>query len=444
MRSAQVVVIGSGFGGLAAARRLAQSGVETIVVSANGTHLFQPLLYQVATGITDGARIAPPIAQVLRDRNTVEAVTGYVTAVDTQNKVVTCATDDGIEQIGYTQLIVAAGATQAYFGHDEWADRIFALKTLDDARDLRERMRVAFSAPAESDERTFVVVGAGATGVEVAGQIAELARRFHRGAPVRIHLVEGADDVLPHYGGRLSGYTRGALEKAGVTVHTGTFVTAIDDRSVTVTSAAAGEQRIAAGTVVWSAGVQAPPLAGVIAEATGCETDRAGRLLINRDLTVGGRADVFAIGDMTSLGGLPGQSPVAVQQGRHAADVIRGVTAPGTHFRYLDKGSMAMIDTPHAVMHPPLGLPVMTGLIAWAGWLAVHLYYLVGVGNRAAVLVDWLRAFVGTARPGFDRSDPSRTGAPVTSGTDPAQAPPELPDLGVTGAPDVPRDVPVA
>lgn len=433
MRNTHVVVIGSGFGGLAAAKQLAKSDIETTLISANGTHLFQPLLYQVATGVTAGERIAPPIAEVLRRRRTVDVVTGYVTEVDADRKVVTYATEDGIEQIGYTYLIVAAGAAQAYFGHDEWADRTFALKTLEDAENLRERMRLAFDAPAESPARTVVVVGAGATGVEVAGQVAELARRFHDDAEIRIHLVEGADDVLPFYGGTLSGYTRATLEKAGVEVHTGTFVTAIEDGVVTVKGEDGVEREIAAGTVVWSAGVKATPLAGVIAEATGCETDRNGRLLINRDLTVGGRADVFALGDMTSLDRLPGQSPVAMQQGRHAADIIRGTKGPGTHFRYLDKGSMAMIDTPHAVIQPPLGLPGMTGIVAWAGWLAVHLYYLAGMGNRVAVLRDWLRAFVGTARPGFDGA--------VTVGTPEAS---ELPDLGVAGAPDGPRNVPVA
>ncbi|MBS4100181.1 NAD(P)/FAD-dependent oxidoreductase [Tsukamurella paurometabola] len=444
MRSTHVVVIGSGFGGLAAAKQLAKSNVETTLISANGTHLFQPLLYQVATGVTEGERIAPPIAEVLRRRRAVDVVTGYVTEVDAERKVVTYATADGIERIGYTYLIVAAGAAQAYFGHDEWADRTFALKTLEDAENLRERLRAAFAAPAAGPARTVVVVGAGATGVEVAGQVAELARRFHDGAEIRIHLVEGADEVLPFYGGSLSGYTLATLEKAGVTVHTGTFVTAIEDDVVTVKDKAGAAREIPAGTVVWSAGVQATPLAGVIAEATGCETDRNGRLLINRDLTVGGRADVFALGDMTSLNGLPGQSPVAMQQGRHAADIIRGTKGPGTHFRYLDKGSMAMIDTPHAVIQPPLGLPGLTGIVAWAGWLAVHLYYLAGMGNRVAVLRDWLRAFVGTARPGFVGAVPLPDGAPmVTVGA--ADAGEELTGgLGVTGTPDGPRNVPVA
>lgn len=445
MRSTHVVVIGSGFGGLAAAKQLAKSDIETTVISANGTHLFQPLLYQVATGVTTGERIAPPIAEVLRRRRTVDVITGYVTEVDAERKVVTYATDEGIEQIAYTYLIVAAGAAQAYFGHDEWADRTFALKTLEDAENLRERMRAAFAAPAGDPARTFVIVGAGATGVEVAGQVAELARRFHERAEVRIHLVEGADDVLPFYGGTLSGYTRATLEKAGVTVHTGTFVTAIEDGVVTVKDKTGAESEIVAGTVVWSAGVQATPLAGVIAEATGCETDRAGRLLINRDLTVGGHADVFALGDMTSLNRLPGQSPVAMQQGRHAADVIRGAKGPGTHFQYLDKGSMAMVDTPHAVIQPPLGLPGLTGIVAWAGWLAVHLYYLAGMGNRVAVLRDWLRAFAGAARPGFARTVGRPDGAlPAGTPAPAADAVEVLPEVGVTGTPDRPRNVPVA
>ncbi|MDP0398631.1 NAD(P)/FAD-dependent oxidoreductase [Tsukamurella strandjordii] len=439
MRNTHVVVIGSGFGGLAAAKQLAKSNIETTLISANGEHLFQPLLYQVATGVVDGARIAPPIAEVLRRRRSVDVITGYVTAVDADRKVITYATDDGIEQIGYTYLIVAAGAAQAYFGHDEWAERTFALKTLDDAKALREQVLRAFEATADDVLRDFVIVGAGATGVEVAGQIAELARTHHGGAEVRINLVEGAGDVLPVYGGKLSAFTRSTLEKAGVNVLTDTFVTAIDDGAVTVKDKTGVERTVPAGTVVWSAGVKANPLAGLLAEATGCETDRAGRLLINRDLTVGGRADVFALGDMTNLNNLPGQSPVAMQQGRHAADIIRGVKGPGTHFRYLDKGSMAMIDTPNAVIDPPMNLPKLTGFIAWVGWLAVHLYYLAGMGNRIVVLRDWLRAFVGNARPGFAEAE--RTVEPDDAvRTDEAASA----DLGVAGLPDGPRNVPVA
>ncbi|CAM3822175.1 NAD(P)/FAD-dependent oxidoreductase [Tsukamurella strandjordii] len=439
MRNTHVVVIGSGFGGLAAAKQLAKSNIETTLISANGEHLFQPLLYQVATGVVDGARIAPPIAEVLRRRRSVDVITGYVTAVDADRKVITYATDDGIEQIGYTYLIVAAGAAQAYFGHDEWAERTFALKTLDDAKALREQVLRAFEATADDVLRDFVIVGAGATGVEVAGQIAELARTHQGGAEVRINLVEGAGDVLPVYGGKLSAFTRATLEKAGVNVLTDTFVTAIDDGAVTVKDETGVERTVPAGTVVWSAGVKANPLAGLLAEATGCETDRAGRLLINRDLTVGGRADVFALGDMTNLNNLPGQSPVAMQQGRHAADIIRGVKGPGTHFRYLDKGSMAMIDTPNAVIDPPMNLPKLTGFIAWVGWLAVHLYYLAGMGNRIVVLRDWLRAFVGNARPGFAEAE--RTVEPDDAvRTDEAASA----DLGVAGLPDGPRNVPVA
>ncbi|GAA1003324.1 NAD(P)/FAD-dependent oxidoreductase [Nocardiopsis tropica] len=439
MRNTHVVVIGSGFGGLAAAKQLAKSNIETTLISANGEHLFQPLLYQVATGVVDGARIAPPIAEVLRRRRSVDVITGYVTAVDADRKVITYATDDGIEQIGYTYLIVAAGAAQAYFGHDEWAERTFALKTLDDAKALREQVLRAFEATADDVLRDFVIVGAGATGVEVAGQIAELARTHHGGAEVRINLVEGAGDVLPVYGGKLSAFTRATLEKAGVNVLTDTFVTAIDDGAVTVKDKTGAERTIAAGTVVWSAGVKANPLAGLLAEATGCETDRAGRLLINRDLTVGGRADVFALGDMTNLNNLPGQSPVAMQQGRHAADIIRGVKGPGTHFRYLDKGSMAMIDTPNAVIDPPMNLPKLTGFIAWVGWLAVHLYYLAGMGNRIVVLRDWLRAFVGNGRPGFAEAERT-VEADEDARTDEAASA----DLGVAGLPDGPRNVPVA
>ena len=401
MRSTDTVVIGSGFGGLAAAKQLAKSEVETVLISATPEHLFQPLLYQVATGVLAADEIAPPIADVLSDKETVSVIEGRVTALDAEAKVVTYQTADGTEQIAYESLIVAAGANQGYFGHDEWADRTFSLKTLDDAVTLRAHLLECFTAPADdASAHTFVVVGGGATGVEVAGQIRELGARYFTEAPAKVYLVEGAGDLLPVYGGRLSKFTRKTLEKAGVDVLTDTFVTDIEGESVTVRSADGEERVLNARTVVWSAGVKATPLAAVVAEATGCDTDRAGRLLINPDLTVGGRADVFAIGDMTSLNGYPGQSPVAMQEGRHAADMIRGKTSRGTRFTYLDKGSMAVVNRHNAVVDAPFGLK-LTGILGWFAWLGVHLFYLVGFRNRIGAVLSWFRAFAGKARPGF-------------------------------------------
>ncbi|MBY4571819.1 FAD-dependent oxidoreductase [Gordonia sihwensis] len=407
MRSTEVVIIGSGFGGLAAAKQLAKSKVETVLISATPEHLFQPLLYQVATGVLPAQEIAPSIADVLADKKSLDVVEGYVTALDAERKVITYSTDDGSEQIAYEFLIVAAGASQGYFGHDEWAESTFSLKTRDDAIDLRAHLLDCFEAPlADETAHTFVVVGAGATGVEIAGQIQELGLRYFTDAPATVHLVEGAGDVLPVYGGKLSDFARKTLEKSGIDVMTETVVTDIDGDAVTVRAADGTERVLRARTVVWSAGVKATPLAQVVAEATGCETDRAGRLLINPDLTVGGRADVFAIGDMTSLDRLPGQSPVAMQQGRHAADMIRGATVRGTRFRYLDKGSMAVINRHNAVVDAPFGIK-LTGFLGWLTWLGVHLFYLVGFRNRVGAVLSWFRSFAGSARPGFAQVDRS-------------------------------------
>lgn len=402
MRTTEVVVIGSGFGGLAATKQLAKSAVPTTLISATAEHLFQPLLYQVATGVLPADEIAPPVAGIFDGKDTVDVIEGEVTALDADAQVLTYRTETGEQQIGYRSLIVAAGAAQGYFGHDEWAERTFSLKTLDDAVGLRAHLLDCFAAPtADTTAHTFVVVGGGATGVEIAGQIRELHTRHFTDVPAEVYLVEGAGDLLPVYGGRLSDFTRQTLEAEGVRVLTDTFVTDIDDDAVTVRGADGAEKTIATRTVVWSAGVQATPLAGVIAEATKCETDRAGRLLINPDLTVGARADVYAIGDMTSLNGYPGQSPVAMQQGRHAADIIRGKKVTGTAFRYLDKGSMAVVNRHNAVVDAPLGIK-LTGLLGWFTWLAVHLFYLVGFRNRFAAVWSWFRAFAGRARPGFD------------------------------------------
>ncbi|WP_063047263.1 NAD(P)/FAD-dependent oxidoreductase, partial [Nocardia pseudovaccinii] len=285
-------------------------------------------------------------------------------------------------------------------------------KTIDDAKLLRAQIERVFTeakgADAETRKRllSFVVVGAGATGVEVAGQLKELAKR-HYHQEVSVTLVEGAGEVLPPFGGGLSEYAKASLTKSGVEVLLGTFVTDIEYGKVTVKDKQGIERRIAAETVVWSAGVQAGGFAQILAEATGCETDRAGRLLINPDLTVGGHADIYAIGDMTSLNGYPGQSPVAMQEGRHAADIIRRKQLPGTPFKYWDKGSMAVISRFSAVVKLNEHI-TFRGVIAWTMWLAVHLLYLVGFRNRFAAVASWLVAFIGTGRPGFDEVDTAR------------------------------------
>ncbi|NUP25519.1 MAG: NAD(P)/FAD-dependent oxidoreductase [Nocardia sp.] len=406
---ADVVIVGSGFGGLAAAKQLAKAGVDYVLISSTPEHLFQPLLYQVATGVLASAEIAPPIAKILHRHKEADVRLGEVTAIEPDAAVLTYRSGEETRQIRYGSLIAATGASQSYFGRDDFADKTFSLKTIDDARLLRAQISRVFREAADADEETrrrllsFVVVGAGATGVEVAGQLKELAKRYYH-EEVSVTLVEGAGAVLPPFGGGLSEYAKKTLTRSGVEVLLGTFVTDIEDGQVTVKDKDGSQRQIEAETIVWSAGVQAGGFAKLLAAATGCETDRAGRLLINPDLTVGGYADIYAIGDMTSLNGYPGQSPVAMQEGRHAADIVSRDTNPGTPFVYWDKGSMAVISRFSAVTKLNDKI-TFRGVFAWFIWLAVHLFYLVGFRNRFAAVLSWLVAFIGTGRPGFEEVD---------------------------------------
>lgn len=409
---ADVVIIGSGFGGLAAAKQLAKAGVDYVLISSTPEHLFQPLLYQVATGVLASEEIAPPIANILRRHEEADVRLGQVTAIEPDAAILTYETPEGTRRIRYGSLIAATGASQSYFGRDDFAEKTYSLKTIDDAKLLRAQIERVFREASGADEETrrrllsFVVVGAGATGVEVAGQLKELAKRhFHQ--EVTVTLVEGAGAVLPPFGGGLSEYAKKSLTRSGVEVLLGTFVTDIEDGQVTVKDKDGQQRRLEAETIVWSAGVQAGGFAKLLAEATGCETDRAGRLLINPDLTVGGYADIYAVGDMTSLNGYPGQSPVAMQEGRHAADIISRAKHPGTPFVYWDKGSMAVISRFSAVTKLNERI-TFRGFIAWLMWLAVHLFYLVGFRNRFAAVLSWLVAFIGTGRPGFQEVDQER------------------------------------
>lgn len=402
---ADVVIVGSGFGGLAAAKQLAKAGVDFVLISSTPEHLFQPLLYQVATGVLASDEIAPPIANILRRHDEADVRLGTVVDIAADAAVLTYETPNGTRRIRYGSLLAATGANQSYFGRDDFADKTFSLKTIDDAKVLRAQIEHVFAEAERADPETrgqllsFVVVGAGATGVEVAGQLTELAKRYYH-QEVSVSLVEGAGEVLPPFGGGLSEYAKESLTRSGVDVQLGTFVTDIDGNKVTVRTTDSIERNIHAETVVWSAGVQAGGFAKLLAEVTGCATDRAGRLLINPDLTVGGHADIYAIGDMTSLNGYPGQSPVAMQEGRHAADIIARKKQPGTAFTYVDKGSMAVISRFSAVTKLNERI-TFRGVIAWFMWLAVHLFYLVGFRNRLAAVASWLVAFVGSKRPGF-------------------------------------------
>ncbi|WP_194834591.1 NAD(P)/FAD-dependent oxidoreductase [Nocardia sp. XZ_19_369] len=421
IETAGVVIVGSGFGGLSAAKQLAKSGIDYVLISSTPEHLFQPLLYQVATGVLASEEIAPPIASILRRHREADVRLGKVVAIDPDKAIVTYEHDGEQRRIRYGSLIAATGASQSYFGRDDFAEKTFSLKTIDDAKLLRAQIQLVFAEAAGADEETrrrllsFVVVGAGATGVEVAGQLKELAKRYYH-QEVSVTLVEGAGEVLPPFGGGLSEYAKKSLTRTGVDVLLGTFVTDIEHGKVTVKDKSGAQRDIAAETIVWSAGVQVGGFAKVLAEATGVETDRAGRLLINPDLTVGGYADIYAIGDMTSLNGYPGQSPVAMQEGRHAADIIRRKKQAGTAFKYWDKGSMAVISRFSAVTKLNDKI-TFRGLIAWFMWLAVHLFYLVGFRNRFAAVASWLVAFIGTGRPGFAEVEKTAKLSPVSERT---------------------------
>lgn len=431
MQTYDVVIVGSGFGALAAAKSLGKAGVTFSLISSTTEHLFQPLLYQAATGMLSTGEIAPPIRRILAQYESADVRLGRVVDVDPEAHQVTYIGAGQSHTIGFGRLIVATGATQAYFGRDEFKDRTFALKTVDDAIALREQILSCYESAhlttdsaARKELLSFVVVGAGATGVELAGQIRDLAHRYFAGSfpdidpdDVTVTLVDGVKEVLPAFGGKLSAYARTKLEKSGVDVVTGAMVTDIADDVVTVQDVDTKTSRtFAAKTVIWSAGVQASDLAATVAERTGCETDRAGRLLVHDDLTVGSAKDIYAIGDVTSLNKLPGQSPVAMQQGRHVAKMIIGKVDAGTPFEYTDKGSMSIVGRFSAVARL-FGKVDMSGPIAWIMWLAVHLMYLVGFRNRYVAVVSWMTSYIGDKRPHFQYTDHSASLEEHTSDT---------------------------
>ncbi|MFC9518679.1 NAD(P)/FAD-dependent oxidoreductase [Nocardiaceae bacterium NPDC056970] len=414
MDRTEVVIVGSGFGALATAKKLAKAGKPFVLISETTEHLFQPLLYQVATGVLAAGEIAPSVRAILAKYPNADVRLGRVVDVHPEEKELVYEAAGERHTLGYDSLVAATGARQSYFGRDEFAKVTYALKTVDDAERLRAQIVRCFEeahTTADLERRknllSFIVIGAGATGVELAGQIKELAGRYFeqsiRGVTaddVTVTLVEGAGVAMPAYGGKLSEYTKESLEKSGVEVVLGTLVTDIDEHGATLKAhgSETGVRRTAE-TIIWSAGVQANDFAAALAERTGCETDRAGRLLVNPDLTVGGRADIFAVGDMTSLNNLPGQSPVAMQGGRHVAATILGKTKRGTPFKFRDKGSMAIINRFRAVTK--VKSIELTGFIAWVLWLAVHMVYLVGFRNRYVAVMSWFGSFLGHRRPHF-------------------------------------------
>jgi NADH dehydrogenase len=401
------VVVGGGFGGVNVSRVLAKSDVDLTIIDRTNHHLFQPLLYQVATGILPEGLIAPALRRVVQKQKNTKVVLGQVVDLDLQARTVGVVAPDGARiTLPYDTLVVAAGATHAYFGHDEWEEFAPGMKTLEDARHLRNHILGAFEMaelatdPAERDAcLSFVVVGAGPTGVEVVGQIAELAHRVLPGdyreidtRQARIVLIEAAPAVLGPFDERLQRYTTRTLERMGVEVRCATAATAIDADGITVRNQD-GEERIEARTKVWAAGVQASPLAKMLAEATGAETDRAGRIMVEPDCTLPGHPEVFAIGDMVSLNGLPGIAQPALQEGKYVGKVIRARLDGDTSvapFKYFDKGTMATIGRTHAVARS--GGMSFTGITAYLMWAFIHVLYLIGWGNRFGTLYSWGRS----------------------------------------------------
>jgi NADH:ubiquinone reductase (H+-translocating) len=409
----RVVVVGSGFGGLFAAQALRKAPVEVTLVAKTGHHLFQPLLYQVATGILSEGEIAPPTREVLRRQENARVVLGEVTDVDLTARTVTSSILGRTTVLPYDELIVAAGAGQSYFGNDRFAEFAPGMKSIDDALELRGRIFGAFELAeiAETQEEidrllTFVVVGAGPTGVEMAGQIAELARRtlrrdFRRIDPTgaRVVLLDAAPAVLPSFGEKLGDRARRQLNLTGVEVQLGAMVTDVDADGIEVKDSDGQTRRIDAATKIWAAGVQASPLGRKLGEQSGAEVDRAGRVSVLPDLTLPGHPEVHVVGDMMSLDKLPGVAQVAIQGGRYAAKSIERRLEgkpPAAPFRYFDKGSMATISRFHAVAD--IGRFKFEGFIAWVMWLVVHLFYIVGFKSRVTTVLHWLVSFLGRGR----------------------------------------------
>jgi NADH:quinone reductase (non-electrogenic) len=417
----RVVVIGGGFGGLQAVRKLRRAPVEITLVDRRNFHLFQPLTYQVATGALSAGEIAYPLRAIFKRHPNVRVLMAEVADLDLDARKLHLRSAFGIPTpttIPYDTLIVAGGSHYSYFGHDEWREHAAEVKSLESALVVRTRLLSAFeAAEGESDpERraawlTFVVVGAGPTGVEMAGQIAELARDTlrrdfsaidpRRG---RILLVEAGDRVLATFPPSLSAKAKRSLEKLGVTVLVGRTVVGIDGDSVTIDGSGTTE-RIASRTVVWAAGVTASGLAGRLAELTGAERDRAGRVTVEPDLTLPGHPEIFALGDMVRVREpdgtsrvFPGVAPVAMQQGRYAGSVVRARlrSQQASPFRYRDKGNLATIGRAAAVADIK-GLK-LSGFIAWLTWLLVHLFYLVGFQNRIVVFIRWAFSFATRGR----------------------------------------------
>jgi NADH dehydrogenase len=409
----RVVIIGSGFGGLFAAQRLRKADVDITLIGKTSHHLFQPLLYQVATGILSEGEIAPATREILRRHQNTRVVLGEVTAIDLTARTVTSHVLGRRTVHPYDELIVAAGAGQSYFGNDRFAEFAPGMKSIDDALELRGRIFGAFElaelaeTPEEVDRLlTFVVVGAGPTGVEMAGQIAELAHRtlrrdFRRIDPTttRVVLLDAASHVLPSFGEKLGGRARRQLNNIGVEVQLGAMVTDVDADGIEIKDGDGQVRRIQAATKIWAAGVQASPLGRILGEQSGAEIDRAGRVSVLPDLTLPDHPEVHVVGDMMALDKLPGVAQVAIQGARYSADQIKRSLAgkpPLGPFEYHDKGSMATISRFSAVVD--LGRLKFEGFTAWLMWLGLHLLYIVGFKSRITTVLHWTVSFLGRGR----------------------------------------------
>ena len=395
MSSPRVIIVGCGFGGLWAAQGLRKASAEVTVIDRTNHHLFTPLLYQVATAGLSAPSVAGPIRHILADQQNTTVLFGEVRSVDPARRIVQLENGD---ELGYDYLILAPGATHSYFGHDEWAPYAPGLKTLEDALEIRRRVLSAFErAERESDPAkrlawlTFVVVGGGATGVELAGTFAEIARHTLRGEfrridphTARVVLVEGTKRVLPPYPPELAAKAQLQLERLGVTVWPNRMVTGIDADGVSI-----GAERIACKTVIWAAGVEASPLGKTL----GAPLDRAGRVKVSADLSVPGHPEIFVAGDLASVEGVPGIAPAAKQMGRHAARNVLQLLAKRTTvpFRYRDYGQLATIGRNAAVA--VMGKVKLSGFSAWLVWLVAHIYFLINFRNRLVVMIDWAWAY---------------------------------------------------
>jgi NADH dehydrogenase len=417
MTSPRVLVVGAGFAGLNAAKGLRAAPVRITILDRRNFHLFQPLLYQVAAAALNPSDIAYPIRSIFRrQRNVAAILLAEVTDVVTSRREVTL--DDG-SVLPYDYLVLATGATHSYFGHDRWESVAPGLKTLEDALVMRQRILRAFETaerhPEEADRcLTFVVVGGGPTGVELAGALVEIAvhsmgDEFDAIDPARarVVLVEGSRHVLPVYPESLSESARRQLENLGVEVITGALVEEIDSTGVTLDDG----RRIDAGNVLWAAGVEASSVGAML----GVETDRSGRVAVSPDLSVPGLPEVFVVGDLATMTGVPGVAPAAMQMGRHAARMIEADLRGEERrpFRYRNKGSLATIGRARAVAD--FGRVRFGGFLAWVSWLAIHIFYLIGFRNRLLVIVSWAWSYLT-----FRRGARIITGVPpMPGGEDP-------------------------